>query len=136
MAAVPCDRHRILVVDDEEVIQKLFSMVLSWELPQAKVEIAGNGAEALEAFAVSHHGVLLMDLHMPVMDGQSAFHALERRCRESDWEMPRVVFCSGFAPPSDLRERVEQDDAHCMLSKPVPNEVLIDAVRQGLALLD
>jgi two-component system response regulator YesN len=122
------------VVDDEEVIQKLFSMVLEWELPEANVEVAGNGAEALEAFSAHHHGVLLMDLHMPVMDGQSAFLALEKRCRESDWEMPRVVFCSGFAPPTSLRERVAHDDTHCLLSKPVANEVLVDAVRRGLCL--
>ncbi len=134
MAAVPCDRRRVLVVDDEEVIQQLFSMVLSWELPEARVEIACNGAEALDAFAANHHGVLLMDLHMPVMDGQAAFLALEKRCREQDWEMPRVVFCSGFAPPTELRERVAQDGIHCMLSKPVANEVLVDAVRQGLRL--
>ncbi|MBL7076679.1 MAG: response regulator [Kiritimatiellae bacterium] len=134
MAAVPCDKRRILVVDDEEVIQKLFSMVLAWELPDADVEIAGNGAEALEAFAVKHHGVLLMDLHMPVMDGQSAFMTLEQRCQEKDWEMPRVVFCSGFAPPTELRDRVAKDSTHCMLSKPVANEVLVDAVRAGLNL--
>ncbi len=132
MAAIPCDRRRILVVDDEEVIQKLFSMVLQWEIPEAAVDVAGNGAEALEAFATKHHGVLLMDLHMPVMDGQSAFMTLEQRCREQDWEMPRVVFCSGFAPPTELRNRVAQDKAHCMLSKPVANEVLVDAVRPGL----
>jgi len=132
MAAVPCNRRRILVVDDEEVIQKLFSMVLEWEIPEADVDVVGNGAEALEAFASNHHGVLLMDLHMPVMDGQSAFTTLEQRCREQDWEMPRVVFCSGFAPPTELRKRVAQDNAHCMLSKPVANEVLVDAVRPGL----
>ena len=90
------------------------------------------GAEALEAFSLNHHGVLLMDLHMPVMDGQSAFMTLEKRCREQDWEMPRVVFCSGFAPPTELRERVARDSAHCMLSKPVANEVLVDAIRPGL----
>ncbi|MDP6491141.1 MAG: response regulator [Kiritimatiellia bacterium] len=134
MPVVPCDKRRILVVDDEEVIQKLFSMVLAWELPDADVEVAANGAEALEAFALKHHGVLLMDLHMPVMDGQSAFMTLEQRCHDQDWEMPRVVFCSGFAPPTELRDRVENDSAHCMLSKPVANEVLVDAVRPGLSL--
>ncbi len=134
MAAVPCDKRRILVVDDEEVIQKLFSMVLEWEIPEADVDIAANGEEALEAFSLNHHGVLLMDLHMPVMDGQSAFMTLEKRCREQDWEMPRVVFCSGFAPPTELRNRVARDSAHCMLSKPVANEVLVDAIRPGLRL--
>ncbi|NQU39041.1 MAG: response regulator [Lentisphaerae bacterium] len=134
MAVTPCDRKRVLVVDDEVVIQKLLSMVLAWEFPDAQVEIAGNGVEALEAFSNHHHGVLLMDLHMPVMDGQSAFLALEKRCKESDWEMPRVVFCTGFAPPTELRRRVSQDDIHCLLTKPVTNEILVNAVRQGLDL--
>lgn len=132
MSTVPCDKRRILVVDDEEVIQKLFSMVLSWELPEAHVEVAANGVEALAAFEAKHHGVLLMDLHMPVMDGQSAFMELEHQCRAQRWEMPRVVFCSGFAPPNEVRDRVCSDRSHCLLTKPVANEVLVDAIRPGL----
>lgn len=38
----------------------------------AKVDIATNGVEALERLDTSRHRMILMDLHMPVMDGYEA----------------------------------------------------------------
>jgi CheY-like chemotaxis protein len=129
---VRCDRRRILVVDDEQIIQRLFEMVLNWELPGCEVEVASNGREAVDAFCRGHHAVLLMDLHMPVMDGQAAFVELQKKCEASNWEMPSVVFCTGYAPPASLRRLVTNSTSHCLLPKPVSNETLVDAVRSRL----
>ncbi len=38
----------------------------------AFVDVAGNGKEALEKLDTSRHRLILMDLHMPVMDGYEA----------------------------------------------------------------
>ena len=129
---LPCDRKRILIVDDEALIQRLFEMVLSWELPDCKIDVVSNGVEALHAFSERHHAVLLMDLHMPVMDGQAAFREIQSRCRTKNWEMPAVVFCTGYAPPASLTSVLAANGTHCLLSKPVSNEVLIDAVKSRL----
>ena len=132
---VPCDRRRILVVDDEQIIQRLFEMVLSWELPGYTIDVASNGAEALNAFSRGHHAVLLMDLHMPVMDGQAAFAELQKQCQASNWEMPSVVFCTGYAPPASLSRMLTGNASHhCLLPKPVSNEALVDAVKRRLVL--
>jgi ATP-dependent Lon protease len=132
MAPLPCDRSKILVVDDEQVIRRLFEMVLTWELPGTHVDVAANGEEALTTFQHGHHAVLLMDLHMPVMDGQSAFRELERRCLAQGWEMPSVVFCTGFAPPASLRDALREGSVHTLLCKPVTNECLVETVRERL----
>ena len=131
---VPCDRHRVLVVDDEKIVQNVFEMILSWELPHYKIEVAGNGAEALEAFTEGHHAVLLMDLHMPVMDGQEAFSEISKRCASRNWEMPAVVFCTGFAPSAALREVLSGDSPHCLLRKPVSNDTLVAVIKDRLGL--
>jgi small basic protein (TIGR04137 family) len=130
--SVPCDRQRILVVDDEQIIQRLFEMILSWELPGRQIDVASNGAEAVRAFTSGHHAVLLMDLHMPVMDGQAAFCEIQRTCEARNWQMPSVVFCTGFAPPASLKDVLSKSSVHCLLSKPVSNETLVEAVKQRL----
>ena len=70
---------------------------------------------------------------MPVMDGQSAFLEIEKRCCDNGWEMPRVVFCTGYAPPETVREIVAGSSLHALLCKPVSNEDLVDTVRARLA---
>jgi CheY-like chemotaxis protein len=97
------------------------------------VDLAANGEEALEAFKRYRHRLLLMDLHMPVMDGKMAFGELERLCERERWAMPAVVFCTGFAPPDAVKHVVAGDSAHCLLFKPVKEDILVDAVRSRLA---
>jgi CheY-like chemotaxis protein len=129
---VPCDRGRVLIVDDEATIVKLFKMLLEFDLPGKQIDTASNGAEALEKFSAGHHGVLVMDLHMPVMDGLNAFLSIESSCRSRDWQMPAVVFCTGYAPPDPVLKAVAGNPSHCLLQKPVTSDVLVAAVASRL----
>jgi signal transduction histidine kinase/CheY-like chemotaxis protein len=45
----------------------------------ARVDVATNGAEALERLDANRHRLVLMDLHMPVMDGYEATALLRQR---------------------------------------------------------
>lgn len=129
---VPCDRTRILVVDDEPSIVKLFKMLLEFDLPGRDVETASNGQEAVERFMVAHHRILVMDLHMPVLDGIHAFKSIESLCRERAWEMPSVVFCTGYAPADPVLRAVSGSRLHCLIQKPVTCDVLVKAVSSRL----
>jgi len=131
-APVPCDRSRILLVDDEAGILQLFQVILSSAFRGCKVETAENGADAVAAFDRGHHAVILMDLHMPVMDGQTAFAKIEEVCSMKNWEMPAVIFCTGFAPPDTVAKIVEEDSTHGLILKPVSTETLVRAVASRL----
>ena len=122
----------ILIVDDERGIRDLFSMILSHDLPDVTLEQASNGEEALERFREHRHGVLIMDLHMPVMDGLTAFERISRYCESSHIEMPAVVFCTGYAPPRTVREIVKACARHHLLSKPVRSDTLVSVIRSRL----
>ena len=61
---------RILIVEDNEVNQKLVSAVL--QKNGHTVAIANNGLEALEAMEREDFRMVLMDVQMPVMDGLEA----------------------------------------------------------------
>lgn len=58
----------VLVVDDEAHIRRLISMQL--ERNGYKVEVACNGAEALECLRARAYDAVVTDLSMPVMNGQ------------------------------------------------------------------
>ena len=128
----PCDRGRLLIVDDEAAILSLFRLIISAELPELRIDLAANGKQAVQEFTQGRHCVLLMDLHMPVMDGQLAFSRIRHVCSSRNWEMPSVVFCTGYAPPRSLVETLRDDDAHCLLSKPVSADTLVQTVRDKL----
>ncbi len=131
---VPCTPGTLLIVDDEKTIQQLFRMIMNSALPQCRVDTVSNGAEAVGRFAEEHHAVILMDLHMPVMDGQQAFLELKRMCESRGWEMPSVVFCTGFIPPDSIREVIARQPRHALLSKPVTGDKLVDAVKARLPM--
>jgi DNA-binding response OmpR family regulator len=58
---------RILVVDDDQVIQQLLKVNL--ELEGYAVEVASDGEEALVLFDRFHPDLVLLDIMMPKLDG-------------------------------------------------------------------
>jgi len=132
-AIAPRNKKRILLIDDEETIRKLFQMIVSSSLPDCTVDTAANGKEGTELFAQHHHAAIVMDLHMPVMDGQTAFQEINRLARDRNWEAPAVIFCTGFAPPEIVSRIVADNSMHCLISKPVRGEVLVDAIKARIS---
>lgn len=130
---VPCDMTRILVVDDEQGIREAFRRVIGYGMPGCRVDVAINGAEALAAFEIVHHGLLVMDLRMPIMDGESAFFRLQDLCYERGWQIPSVVFCTAFTGSERLKTALDADDRHCLLRKPIRNDELFRAIRERLS---
>ncbi|MDX2285229.1 MAG: ATP-binding protein [Bacteroidia bacterium] len=61
---------RVLLVEDIPMNQMLMRQVLRRK--QIQADIASNGLEALDFLAANDYDVVLMDLHMPVMDGREA----------------------------------------------------------------
>jgi CheY-like chemotaxis protein len=128
----PCEKNRLLVVDDEKAIRTVFKQILSYGLKDCQIDLAANGQEALNAFMEAHYCLLLMDLNMPVMDGETAFIKITEICEEKNWEMPSVVFCTGYNPSHVIRDVVEHDSHHAILQKPVSNENLLKELRRRI----
>lgn len=130
----PCNRKKILIVDDEASIRKLFTMVLSNAFADIEIDQACNGVEALRFFRENRHAVIIMDLRMPVMDGMQAFQAIESFCLTEKQQMPSITFCTGFAPPEALTQIVGKGTSHALLRKPVNSQDIINAVKAGLQI--
>jgi CheY-like chemotaxis protein len=70
---------KILLAEDDEFISRMINMRLT--LRNHQVEHARNGQQALEKAPGGDYDVVLMDMHMPVVDG----HEATRRLRESGY---------------------------------------------------
>ena len=67
-------RARILVVDDEEAVQKLLAYPLQKE--GYEVVVAGDGQRALDVFAKEHFDLVVLDIMMPRVDGMEVCRRL------------------------------------------------------------
>ncbi len=83
---------------------------------------ARNGREALTLAASVNPDAILMDLHMPVMDGIEA----TRRLRETG-SKARIIIVTGSDGPGEVTAaRAAGADTH--VPKPQTREALLDAI--------
>ncbi len=72
--ADPMMTRRALVVDDEREIRRLVRRVIQ---PHGiEVDEAGDGCEGLRRAEATAYDVILLDLHLPGLDGMSVLHRL------------------------------------------------------------
>jgi len=80
----------ILVVDDEPEVADVLAEILAAD--GHRVEVAGDGAAALDTLQTGSYDLILSDLRMPQMDGPGLYRELARRRPDL---LPRVVFLTG-----------------------------------------
>ncbi len=124
------DVTRVLLVDDEEPIRRMFAVIIAEEMPDIEILQAANGEEALKIFRQNPCDVIVMDLHMPIMDGRQAFVKLDAYCKAEKIPLPSVIFCTGFALPEFLKEIVSDSGPHTLLQKPVRPDVLVKTIQR------
>ncbi|MCW8944939.1 MAG: response regulator [Sedimenticola sp.] len=64
----------ILLVEDDPMISRMLSLRL--QMKGHQVDLAENGKVGMEMALASSYDIVLMDMHMPVMDGHEATQAL------------------------------------------------------------
>jgi FixJ family two-component response regulator len=109
----------IAVVDDEEPIRTaLMRLMRSAGLT---VDTFGSGAEFLKSLVTRLPDCVVLDLHMPHMDGFNVQAHLARKCA-----LP-VIIVTGHDFPK-ARERAMAGGASAFLRKPVHDRTLLDAI--------
>lgn len=103
---------RLLIADDHEVVRKGLTMVLRLEPGFEVVGEARNGAEAVEATRALCPDLVLLDLKMPVMDGETAAQHIRAQCPAT-----RLLLLSGAEVDETLINLLGQVDGY------VPKEV-------------
>ncbi len=111
---------RVLLVEDNDTQRSLFEEALGAR--GFEVEVARNGAEALEKAEAFDPDLVLMDVQMPGMDGLEA----TRRLRETpSLRATPVLALTALVMPGD-RERCREAGVDEYLAKPVSLERLVE----------
>jgi CheY-like chemotaxis protein len=121
---------QVLLVEDNPVNQRLMQRVLG--RLDCQWTMADNGRIALDELARRDYDVVLMDLHMPVMDGLTAIQHIRRG--EAGEKMRNIWIIALTADArEDQRARVLEAGANDYLTKPLKPVELTDAFQRLLA---
>jgi len=130
MAPKPFEGLSVLCVEDNPVNQKVVKRLIGKRV--ANLSYANNGREALDMLGMMHVDVVLMDIHMPVMDGIEA--TIEIRGSDQPWA--NVVIIALTADPDYQQKRIckniGMDDA---IAKPVRREDILKAFDRTLGTI-
>ncbi len=104
----------ILIAEDNEmntlVIKKLLA---AWKITP---HFAVNGAEAVEAFENNYFDLVLMDIHMPIMDGYEA--AMKIRALKDEKKAKVTIIALTASVALDVRNKVAAAGIDDFMSKP------------------
>ena len=109
----------ILVVDDQQAnLTVTRGMLVNIGCDPKQVSTATHGQEAIELFLNNNFGLILMDCHMPVMDGFDATQTIrEWETTHNKKRTPIVAFTADITQKS--RENIKASGMDGLLAKPV-----------------
>lgn len=113
----------IVLADDHSLIRSSLTRMLSTQPDFEVVGVASDGREALEMVGKLSPEVVLMDLHMPVVDGVAAIGVLTK-----DHPGVAVIALSAFEDPTQVTAALAAG-AQGYLIKDVEPEVLFAGIR-------
>ncbi len=111
---------RVLVVDDNAINRQVVQLFL--RLMDIEVWEAENGLVALDLLAAEQFDIILLDVHMPVMDGAETIRRI--RATDAAWKSVAVIALTADAMSGD-RERYRAMGMDGYASKPISQDELI-----------
>ena len=105
---------KILLVEDDEYIKRMLSMRLG--LQGHEIDQAGNGQQAVDMAISGLYDLILMDMHMPVMDG----HQATRMLREKGYD-GLIVAVTASVMSADS-EKAIQSGCNDYIAKPISDD--------------
>jgi PAS domain S-box-containing protein len=115
---------RVLVVDDALENRHLVRVLL--EEVGLQVDEAENGQVALDCVAAGHYDLVLMDMQMPVMDGQTA----TRRLRAQGCPLPIIALTANAM--KGFERELEETGFTGFQTKPIDIDALLNDLAQRL----
>ncbi|MBA3823465.1 MAG: response regulator [Ktedonobacterales bacterium] len=126
---MPANRHRIMIIDDSALIQRIIEGILRREGYQ--VSSFNHGPEAMEALAMHRVDVpdlVFMDIGLPLMDGYTAARLFRQK---DDFDQTVIVMISGNDGMFD-KIRGRMAGAKAYITKPFKPGEILDVVHQFL----
>lgn len=120
---------KVLIVEDNTLNQMVLKKIL--EKKHCSVDICNNGLEALNKLEQNKYDVILMDIQMPVMNGDEATKIIrDKSSKVLDHNVP-IIAVTAHALEGD-RERFSNCGFDDYITKPVKIEELENSIKKSL----
>ncbi len=119
-------RLRLLLVEDTVANQRLVSRILGKR--GHLVEVADDGAVAVKLVREKDFDVVLMDLHLPMMDGFEAAAAIRAIGEPGKSRVPIIALTAHSM--QDDQDRCLEAGMNACISKPIDSRELIATVER------
>ena len=117
-------RPLIAVVDDEEGIRKALTRLL--RSAGLEVTVFSSGVDLIESLATRRPDCVVLDLHMPVMNG----FEVQARLASFDPPVPAIIMTGHDS--EETRERALAGQPTAYLRKPINDQTLLDAIELAI----
>ena len=94
-----------------------------------QLTIVGNGKEAFDKYKSGKFDLVLMDIHMPEMDGYTATREIRKWEQNNDLAPIPVLALTANAMKDDI-EKTRMAGCNLHLSEPIRKQLLIDLIQQ------
>jgi signal transduction histidine kinase/PleD family two-component response regulator len=125
-SAHPSDKISVLVVDDNATNRFVLSNFLATD--DYAVEEANDGSQAVNMACAQRYDIILMDISMPILDGEKATQII-RESEESLNQQTPIVACTAHAIAGD-KERFLALGMNGYLSKPARQSKVLEMVAE------
>jgi two-component system CheB/CheR fusion protein len=109
---------RVLLVEDAQDIREVFTMLL--EAEGAEVVVTGSGREAAALGSQGRFDVLLTDLGLPDVPGDTVIRQIVATAPRRPW----IVVVTGYEEP--FMSRAREAGANVILTKPIAWSTLLE----------
>jgi DNA-binding NarL/FixJ family response regulator len=115
---------RVLIADDHHIVSEGLRHLVEAQADMQVVALVENGQEAVGRALQEDPDVVLMDIAMPVLNGNEATRIIRQRCPRT-----RVIVLSAYSDPVHVQRALQAGAAGYIAKKSVAKEV-IDAIRK------
>jgi len=119
-------QKKILIVDDDEELHILYGLYLKGE--SFDIVKAYDGKQALEALAKENPDLIVLDMIMPVMDGEEFLRKLHTHPQHKD--IPIIIASVNEKIP---QKTLDLGNIYTTLKKPFTVETLVSKIYQAFA---
>jgi signal transduction histidine kinase/ActR/RegA family two-component response regulator len=121
----------VLLVEDLDLNREIATAML--EQAGHHVSVAENGAEAVRAVQSHHHDIVLMDIHMPTMDGITAAREIRQLSCDAR-RIPIIAMTASVLPDEVARFYAAGMNGH--IRKPVTSDDILTEMERCIAAAD
>lgn len=122
------NRHRILVVDDEESMRDYLAILLRRDGYQ--VEVASDGQQAVTQLKDQAYDLIISDIKMPRLDGFGVLDYVNERCPGT-----AIIMITAFSTTEQAVDAMKKG-AYDYITKPFKNEEIRLIVENALERID